>query len=345
MTILASELKRKKSLTVDDTDSNGGRMDNNVDVISGITNNVWPSVFKAERLAGSTKYRKTFFKVANDADEVLYYPQIWMDIPTQGEDWIVFFLGTQSDIQSEITGGEDCYGCAPLKTNVSSGASSFVVTVEDATLATGGADEIFRDGDTIRITNKDTPSSGAGTEEIHTISGDPTVVGNDVTITIVGTLENGYNTDDNTYGTRVMSVLEPEDVVASVESVSASTFGDGDYNDDDYPILPDNIGSIDQEITLLFSSATEFTATSSVPGVTLPPGTTDSEYAPENSDVSRPYFTIDKDGWTGTWTSTDTLTFTTKPAAIPIWEKRVVPAGCSSLIGNRTTLVISGESA
>lgn len=346
MTIQASELKRKKSLVVTDTDSNGGRMDNNSNVVSGVTNNVWPSVFKTERQAGSTKYRKTFFKVENDADETLFYPQIWMDVPTPGEDWIIFFLGTQSDIQSAITGSEDCYGCAPLKTNVSAGVSSFTVTVEDSTLATGAADEIFRDGDTIRITNKDTPSSVSGTEELHVIDGTPSVVGNDVSITIVGSLANDYNIDDFTYGTRVMSVLEVPDVVSSVDSVVSSTAGDGDYDDTTYPVLPDNIGTIDQEVTLTFTDSTNFTAASNVPGVSLLNGSISSDYAPQNPNASnKPYFTLDKDGWTGTWALGDTLTITTTPASIPIWEKRVIPAGASSLTGNRTVMVLSGESS
>jgi len=345
MTILASELLMKKSKVVTDTDSNGGLMDNTAGVTSGVVNNVWPSVFKAERLAGSTKYRKTFLKVANDSDETLYNPQVWLDVVTPGDDWVVFFEGTQTDTQNDITGSEDCYGCGSLNTNVSAGAGSIIVDVEDATLATGAADEIFRDEDTIRITNMDTPSSGTGTEEIHVINGAPSVSGTEVTITLTGTLANDYNTDDNTYGTRIMSVYEPSDVVSSVGSAVATTADDGDYDDTTYPILADNIGTINQTITITFTGATTFTAVSNVSGVSLSGGSTGVDYAPSNPDVTKPYFTLDKDGWTGTWANGDTLVFSTVPAAIPIWQKRVVPAAASSLTGNKTSVVFSGESA
>jgi hypothetical protein len=344
MSIVDTELKMYKSKEVSDATSNGGLLDNNALVTSGVVNNVWPSVFKAERLAGSTKYRKTFFKVANDNDETLFNPQLWMDIVTQGDDWVIFFAGTQTDTQNDIAGTEDKYGCAPLKTNVSAGGGSVVVTVEDSTLASGN-DAIFRNGDTIRITNKDNPSSATGTEEIHVINGAPGVSGNDVTLTLTGTLGNDYNTDDNTYGTRVMSVLEPSDIEASYDNFVDTTAGDGTYDDSTYPPLLDNIGTINQTITITFTGASTFTAASNVAGVTLAGGDTSTDYSPSNPDVSKPYFTLDKDGFAGTWASGDEIVFDTIPAAYPIWQKRVVPAAASSLTGNRAVVVFTGESS
>lgn len=343
MTIVDSELKMLKSKTVNDTTANGGLMDNNAAVTSGVLNNVWPSVFKAERLAGSTKYRKTFLKVANDDDDTLFNPQIWVDRRTPGDDWVTIFAGTQTDTQNDINGSEDHYGCGILQANVTVGGGSVVVTVEDSTLVTGAADEIFRDGDTIRITNKDTPASGTGTEEDHVINGSPSVAGNDVTITLTGTLANDYNTDDNTYGTRIMSIMEPSDIAASFNSFVDTTVGDGTYDDSTYPVVLDNIGTIDQEVTITFTGATSFTAASNVAGVSLTGGSTSSNYAPTNGDVSKPYFTLDKDGFAGTWTSGDTIVFNTVPASSAVWQKRVVPANASSLTGNRATIIFSGE--
>ncbi len=345
MAIVDSELVMLKSKVVSDEVGNGGLMDNTAVVTTGVVNNVWPSVFKAERIAGSTKYRKTFLKVANDSDETLFNPQIWMDIITQGEDWVTLFAGTQTDIQSGIGGTEDHYGCGTLQANIAAGVSSFVVTVENAVLATGAADEIFRDGDTIRITNKDTPSSGTGTEEILVISGTPTVSSLDVTITIVGTTANAYNIDDNTYGTRVMSVLEPSDITASFDSFVDTTAGDGAYDDGSYPPLLDNIGSINQTVTITFTDATNFTAASNVAGVTLSGGSKSSDYLPNNPDVTKPYFTLETAGFSGTWASGDTIVFNTVPASQAIWQKRTVPAGAASLTGNKATVVFSGESS
>ncbi len=345
MAIVDSELIMLASDVIDDTSANGGLMDNTAVITSGVVNNVWPSVFKAERAAGSIKYRKTYLKVANDDDDTLFNTQMWMDIITQGDDWVSFFLGSQTDVQGDITGTEDHYGCGTLKNDVLTGVSSFVVTVENAILATGAGDEIFRNGDTIRITNKDTPSSGTGTEEIHVISGSPGVSGLDVTITIVGTLANDYNVADGTIGTRIMSVLEPGDVIGSYNSFVDTTAGDGAYDDASYPPLLDNIGTIDQTVTITFTDATNFTAASNVSGVTLTGGASTSDYLPDNSDVSKPYFTLETDGFSGTWASGDTIVFHTVPAAYGIWQKRTVPAGADSLTGNKATVVFTGESA
>ena len=73
MTILDSELDFYKAETNDDTTSNGGRM-SAIEIISGVLQNVWPHAFKAERDAGSTKFRKLFCKVSNDDDDTLYNP-------------------------------------------------------------------------------------------------------------------------------------------------------------------------------------------------------------------------------------------------------------------------------
>lgn len=344
MTIISSELLMYKSAVVSDVSANGGILDNLAQVTSGVVNNVWPSVFKAERLAGSEKFRKTFFKVANDDDDTLFNPQVWLDIITQGEDWQTFFAGTQTDIQSDIVVSADKYGCGALQANVSAGAGSIIVTVEDVSLTTGN-DVIFRNGGVIRITNKDTPDSGTGTEEEHVINGVPSVSGNDITITLTGTLANAYNTGDNSYGTRVMSVYTPVDVVASFDSLVDTTAGDGAYDDSTYPPLLDNIGTINQEITITFTGATTFTAVSNVAGVSLSGGAIGGDWTPDNPDVSKPYVTLETTGFSGTWASGDTIVFNTVPATVPIWQKRVVPAGSGSLTGNRNIPVFTGEAA
>ena len=343
MTIVDSELKMYKSKVITDTTTNGGLMDNTALVVSNVVNNVWPSVFKAERIAGGTKHRKTFLKVVNDADETLFYPQVWLDRITQGDDWVTFFAGTQTDTQNNLVGTERKYGCAVLKTNVAASAGSIIVTVEDAALATGN-DAIFANGDTIRITNKDTPSSGTGTEEFHVINGAPSVVGNDITITLTGTLANAYNTTDGIYGTRIMSVYAPSDIEASFDSFVVTSAA-GTYDESTYPVLLDNIGTINQTVTITFTDATTFTAASNVAGVTLTGGSIGTTYSPNNPEVTKPYFVLDKDGFGGTWIAGNTIVFNTVPAALPIWQKRVVPAGAASLTGNQVVIVFTGESA
>lgn len=342
MSILDSEIILLKSLTVGDSTSNGGKLDNTATIISGVANNLWPNVFKAERTSGSTKYRKCFIKIANDDDLIFYNPQIWLDSFTAGDDWVTTFAATQSDTQNDITGTEEHYGCAPLLNDVSAGASTFVVDVEHSSLATGQAQEIFRDGDVIRITDKVLPDSLSGNEEFHTINGTPTVANDtQVTITIDGTLANGYVAS---VGSRVMSVYEPADLGATWDNWVETVAGDGTYDEGTFGnVSVDSIGSIEEEYTLTFTDATNFTCRDVAMNV-IGSGTTGADFSPTNGDVSKPLFTILSAGWAGTWASGDTVVFQTHPASIPLWQKRVVPAGSGALAGNKVVLACAGES-
>ena len=337
MTIIDSELKLYKSSVITDDGTNGGLMSSD-ECVSAVSNNVFPNVFTADRVAGLTTHRKTFCKVGNDADESLYYPQIWMDIVTAGDDWCIFFVGTQTDVQAGIVGTEHKYGCAPLNANVAAGVSTLDVDVEDSTLATGN-DVIYTVGDVIRITDKAT-IGGAGNEETHTLTG-VSNVGTVVTLTFAATtLANPYTTANDT---RVMTVYEPSTVTCSVDNWAETCAGDGTYDETTYPVVTDNIGTIDQTWTLTFTSATDFGVVGNTLG-SVGTGTTAGDFAPSNAAFSKPYFTLDKDGWALTWASADTVVFQTHPAAVPIWQRRTVPAGCTSLSGNKVTLVFGGES-
>jgi len=331
MSILDSELKFYKSTTVDDTTSNGGIMSSDL-ITSGVLQNVFPHALAAERVAGSTKYRKVFAKVVNDDDYTLLSPQLWIDIVTAADDWVTMFSGTQTDIQDDI-GTPRLYGCASLKTDVSIGGGTLVVTVEDDTIS-----GIFVDGDTVRITDMEDPDSGTGNEEFHVISGTPSVSGDEVTITLTDTLENAYLVSSTT---RVMSVYAPSDVECTVDNWVET--GGFTYDETTYPVTCDNIGTIEQTWTLTFSDDTNFTVSGNTVG-SLASGVIGSDYEEDNPDFTKPYFTLLAAGWGGTAVNGNTLVFQTHPASVPIWEKRVIPAGALALSTNKTVLVIAGES-
>ena len=336
MTILSSEIKCYKSETASSDDTNGGRMSTN-EVISGVVNNVWPHVLKAERNAGSTLYRKLFFKVANDNDEKLIATSIFDDIPTPAGDYIVFWEGTQTDTQATAKNHSGrVYGAANLHSDVSSGSSTIVVDVEDSSI-TG----IFQDGDKIRLTDMDDPNAATGNEEELTISGAPSVSGTQVTITVAETIGNDYTVAG---GGRVMSLLQVGDIEATSDNWAESSTS-GTYDEGSYPVIPDAIGTIEQSVTLTFTDATHFTATSNVSGVTLGSGDTSTDFSPNNPDFNKPYFTLEAAGWDGTWAQNDTVTFDTHPAAEAVWFKRVVPAGTASMANNKNVSCVSGESA
>ena len=336
--MLNSDLKVYLPAEVSDNSTNGGRMTATA-VTSGVVQNVWPHVPKAERLAGSTKYRKLFCKVADDDDGTLINPQYWLDDETAGDDWITFFVGTATDTQTDIVGTERKYGVAKVSTDVTASGTTIVCTVEDTALATGN-DAIFQDGDTIRLTDMTDPSDSGNNEEFLTISGTPTVSVDEITITTAETISNAYTVASNS---RVMSVYEPSDVECGTGTIVVTTAGDGDVDDTTYPPVLDNIGTIDQTITITFSDATNFTAASNVAGVTLSSGTKGTQWSPQNSDFSKPYITLDANFFTGTWANADTCVIPTTAAAVALWEKRVVPAAASSQANNKITLVTAGE--
>ena len=334
MTILQTELEYYKSNVVSSSATNGGRMSAN-QAISGVVNNVWPHVLQAERLTGSTLFRKLFLKVSNDNDETLLSSTVWNDLPTAADDWVVLFVATQRDTEAGITGTERIYGAGNLNTDVTAGGSTIIVDVDDATIV-----GIFADGDTIRITDMPDPDSPTGNEELLTITGVPSVVGTVITITVTGTLANAYTTAS---GTRIMSLLDAGDINCSVDSW-VETSGSGTYDEVTNPLVTDNIGTVDETWTLTFTDATNFTVVGDSLG-SVGSGTTGADFAPVNADFAKPYMTLEFAGWAGAWANGDTIVFETHPASFAFWLKREVPATCPPLANNKNTTVVSGESA
>jgi len=331
MPILASELKFYKSQTVSDSAGNGGRMSDDA-IPSGAVGNLFQAVGESERTAGSLKYRKLFCKNANDDQLTLTFPKIFLDKYTPGDDLVTFFAGTHTNTQAAITGSEKEYGCGKLDQNAIVGATDVDVLVEDS------GDHPFEDGDKIRISDLFNVADLSGTEEFVTIVGAPTVVGGDViNIVFAPALVNGYSASD----TRVMNVYEPADVVAEVgypELTSAA----GTFNPAN--LLANNIGGIEQVWTLTWTSATTFNIVGDTVGA-QGAGSIGAGAAPNNPDFGKPFWTIQAAGFGGVFVAGDTLVFETTPASVPIWEKRVVPAGAAALSPNASLLQFRGETA
>jgi hypothetical protein len=332
MAIIASELKLYKSAVITDTSANGGRRGTDV-IVSGTLGNYFPHVLPEERESGSNKVRKCFYSVQNDDDLPLYSSKLFLDAPTPGQDWVTMFSGTHRDTVASHSSPRR-YGVAFLSANANAGASTLIVTVEDATIA-----GIYANGDEIIITDKATATASAGNRELHTISGVPVVVGAQVTITIAGTLANAYTTANNA---RVASVIVGGDLACLVDNW-VETSAAGTYDETTYPVTTDNMGTIEQTWTLTFSDATTFTVVGDVVG-SVGSGTTASNFAPVNS-ASKPYFTLASAGWGGTWANGNTIVFQTHPPDLPFYLNRVIPAAAAAQAGNRITPVLLGATA
>lgn len=335
MSISAAQLVFRKSLVVSDTAANGGAMSFN-QIVSGVKNNLWPDIFEAERVAGSTKYRKMFLHVNNN--EVngentgldFVAPRLFVETRTPGDDAVNIFLGTQTDQKSAITGSEDLYGMGVLSSPVNVGESTLVVTVEDwANLP------IFRDGDTIRISDKTSISDASNNEEYHVINGAPSPSGNSITLTLTGTLANGYGA-----GAKVSSVIEPGDVQAAVTGFSNN--GSGTFTV--AGVATDQTGTIQDTWTLVFDTATTYTVSGAVTG-NVGSGNVGSDFSPSNPETGGNYFRLLASEFSGTFVAAQTIVWTTSPSAIPIWVRRDVPAGASTLTANSVIIACDGESA
>jgi hypothetical protein len=313
MAIVGSELVYYASAVVNDTGSNGGRISAN-EVVSGSSNSFWPNVPESDLTAGVTQWRKGFVRVDNAANETASVLRVGLWRPTTGDDEVYLALGTQTNIQSAF-GSPNLYGCGKLNTSEVAGSNQFDVLVEDGSVI------IFRNGDTIRISNETSLGTG-GTAEIHTISGTPSVAGDVVTITISGTLANDYSST-NTYVASLIVTTELKGTTTGKSVTSAA----GTFTEANMTV--GNIGSIYQVLTFTFTSATAFTVASDA-GITLAGGTTDATYAPTNVSKGASYFSVPPTCWGGTWATGNTLVITTVPPALPILEKRVVPAGATA---------------
>lgn len=324
MAIVVSELKLYQSKVVSDAGTNGGRISTTL-IPTGRSNDWWPNVTEAQLASGITQYRKGFLRIDNASNETAYNVRIGLWKPTPGDDELYLAKGTQTDIQSTPF-STTYYGAGQLDDTVTSGASSIDVNVADPAVI------LFRDGGKIRISDEPVVGGGSGNYEYATISGTPTIVGSVVTITLASALTNGYSST-NTY---VSSLIEYGDLIgATSNKVVTSVAGTFDATQ----VVVGNIGSIYQTVTLTFSSATAFTATSDDATFSPNTGSISTTYAPTHVAVGAAYFSIPPECYGGTFTAGDTVVFVTTPPCAPVVEKRVVGAGCATFSAQTRTLM------
>lgn len=324
MAIEASELKIYQPETINDTTTNGGYMSAN-EIVSGSSTNLFPNISQAERTAGSDKYRKLFFKIADSENNTLFNSKTYISLQTPAQDYVTFFPGSQSNTAAGITGSEDEYGCGSLNATISAGAVALDVFVEDSSLV------IFRTGEVFKIYD-------GSNEEFVTISS-VTPSGNVITLTFTA-LTYGYSSTN----TLVASVYEDAEIKGSFSGFTVTSGNTGTYDDTTYPVALTNIGTVQDTFTITFATATTFTCAGARVGA-VGSGNTTSDLQPLNSDFAEFYFILDWHGFGGTFQVNDTIEFTTVPAALPIWTRRIVPAGATSYSGNNFKMIIEGESS
>jgi len=331
MSISASDIIWRRATVMDPLSaSNGGRM-THTSIPSSVKGNIWPDVPHAERIAGSTKHMKVYVHVANETNLRLIQPRLFIETQTPGDDAIVLFPGSFTDTQAAVAPSR-VYGAGKLNASVTTGASVLAVMTEGAAL------DYFKAGDLIRVSDKASVISVTGNVQYIRIAGGGVSYSGDVaTLTLDGTLSHDFNSSN----TKVASVIEPDDVVGSYTNLSLTA--SGTFDSTTYPIIVNSVGGVYDDWTVTFTNGTNFTCVGAHTG-SVGTGNISSDFSPANPAFSRPFFTITREGWGGTFTTGNTLTFRTLPAAVPLWYRRVIPAGAGSLSGNHCFVAIDGES-
>lgn len=335
MSIIAEEIKRYKATVNNDTSGNGGRMSTNL-ITSGVRNAVFPNVSESERTSGITRWRKVFIKIANDDDLTFYNTKVHLTTTTGADDYIVITSGTQTNIQSDLSSPR-IYGCGTLGSNITSGASTLTVSIEGANSTAWNNLNIFN---TSTADNIIWIGDGTNNEYFEEVSASKTNNVYTLTLKSGDTVTNNYSTT-NTY---IASCINTGDIACSFDSVVV-TSASGTFNTETFPILLDNIGTVYDSWTILFTNATTYTITGLNEGTLSSGGNISSNASPINSAFAKKYFTIQSGAFGGTFASGDMITFKTYPAAIPLWIREIVPANSASYANNTWTERIVGESA
>jgi hypothetical protein len=245
---------------------------------------------------------------------------------------VVFHPGTHTDTQDQLTARG--YGIGTLYANVAAGATQIVVVGEHP--ASYATLQPFRIGDTLRIA--DGNALTATHEEFFAVTAVLYDAGT-ISLTLAAPLANAYTTS-----ALVSSVHAPGEVQATVPSAPTFTSATGTFDGSGGKLAASNRGSIADTFTLSFSSATDFSAAGLLAG-NLGVGSTAAIFSPANPANARPYFTLQPTAFGGSFAPGDTVSFSTVPASVPLWYRRIVPAGANSLANDACALAITGESA
>ena len=114
------------------------------------------------------------------------------------------------------------------------------------------------------------------------------------------------------------------------------------YDDLNYPILYDNLGSVQDRWKLRFTSGTGFECISEQRGV-IGTGSTNADFAPVNPATGTPYFTIRSGGWGGSWVSGNIVRFNTDAAADSVWAIRTVTPSNQQIADDAIVIEFMGD--
>lgn len=145
--------------------------------------------------------------------------------------------------------------------------------------------------------------------------------GNQVVVELAAQVLHAYPTAT----TYAAGCVFQESLTPSVDGYLVSSVA-GTFSNSTNPVVAHCLGGVEETWTLTFTGATAFTCTGLTRG-SVGTGSIAANFAPINPDTGSAYFTLHAAAWGGTWAAGGTLTFTTHPAALPVWARQVLPAG------------------
>jgi hypothetical protein len=321
MTITSDQIKFYRSIYVNDSLTNGGRIGPTL-MVDNSLNNLFRNIQSSELESGIDLYRKFFVKNENPNDLSLENAGMWISNISSGEDYFQLTVGTDQDNQSSADDYPEWFGSGSLNENIGTSDTSFSVLCKQPSG--------FPSDSSLILFN--------GSQQAEVVMlGDPVWNGNLATITLTDEIGLTFLKDE----TVVSSMLPLQSLSPYVESWAAISLL-GEYDNVTYPISLYNIGTITESWTLTFTSSGSFVVTGAITG-SVGNGTVDENFAPING--SSYYFNLDKSGWSGLWSSGNTITFQTVHAARGIWVKESVPAGSNSQANNTLQIKLKGESS
>lgn len=294
--------------------NNGGRQSANA-ITSGLENNIWPRLTTPERLSGQTLAEKCFWQNMNARDESTIAPCIFLENPNTLGDYEYLVPGDDDGMQSGLSASARKYTASLLAADAAVGATTLQIILDNGALA-----GCYQPGDTL-IIRQGTMSATSTTWELATLTS-VSGTGDTLTLTLQAGLTKAYSVSA---GACVCSCWHPSTALAPrIADVAQS--GTGQFDTTNFPIAGTNRGTIRQNWTLTYTSATAC----EISGDTLGSlGTFDctADIAPLNPATDAPYFIIPAGGHGSAHVAHDALTFKTYAAALAFWRFKITPAG------------------
>lgn len=316
-----TDFKLYKSIIINDGDSNGGR-EGDTEVPTGVMCNVFPPIGDAERLAGGSRLRKLFAHNTNGANEPGHNCRVHLKTPSNGEDFYALIKGDHEDEQGDLTGAEKQHCIGVFAQAASAGDTQIVVDFDDAT------EVDLADDDVLWL-------YGANGQMYNTVdTNGVSWNGNQATIDLIDQLNVDY--PEGSYCAMVIVCGDAGTVEPTFDSWQENSAA-GTYDESTYPPELENFGTVRDDWTITFTSATEFSCTGLYEGA-VGTGQISQDFAPTNPAKGNPYFTIKAAGWGGTWAINDTVVFKTYPASQGLWAKEIWPAGISTESENQVDI-------